>query len=737
MLDSVPWSWVYIVYTMAKLHMKIGGMSCSFCVSTITQAYSKQNGVMDINVSLSHEEALVKYDPEVVSDNELKGVLTNLGYTIRDPKKVKAFEEQKAELRLARKYLLTTSVLALIAIIIMLLMWTGFTFSWFKWILLILAVITMFGPGGHIKKKAWYALKRGILNQHNLLEFGAFAGLAGGITGFFVSSFPIADFLVVSVFITSYHILSEYVSLLVRTRASQAVEKLLDLQPKTAVVVENGKEFIRYAEELKIGDIVRVRPGERIPVDGKVVRGYSTIDESIVTGESIPIEKSPGDKVVGGSINKFGSFDISVNRTGEDTFLSQIIKHVEEARALKPGILIIVDRVLKYFVPGVLITAAAAFLFWSLGSYILFNTWNIYRAVFAMLAVLVMGYPCALGMAMPLALISGGGKAAERGILLRSGEAFQSFPKINKIVFDKTGTITKGVLEVTDVVSYTLEEAKLISLAASTEVLSEHPIARAIVRFADSRGEKYTEPERFKVLPGNGIKASIYGDSVITGKLSFLREEGVTITKEQLSAAENLAERGKTVIGIGRDDKLLGIIGIADSIKEDAAETVEAIKGYRITPIMITGDNMKTASFLAGKIGITEYYAEVLPEQKAEKIRKLQKQRNRVAMVGDGINDAPALMQADVGIAIGTGTDIAIESSDIIITGKSLGSVVDSYEIAKESYKKTKQNLLLALLFNGVGIPAAATGLVNPSWAMAAMVASVSVVLLNSFLHST
>ncbi len=726
---------------MAKLQMKIGGMSCSFCVSTITHAYSKQKGVMDVNVSLSHEEALVKYDPSVVSDDELKGVLKNLGYTIRDPKKVKAFEEQKAELRLAKKYLLTTSVLALGAFTMMLLMWTGFTFAAFKWFLLTLALATMLGPGGHIKKKAWYALKRGILNQHNLLEFGAFAGLAGGITGFFVSSFPIADFLVVSVFITSYHILSEYVSLIVRTRASQAIERLLDLQPKTATVVENGRETTRNVEELKIGDIVRVRPGERIPADGRIVRGYSTIDESIVTGESLPVEKSPGNEVVGGSINMFGSFDISVTRTGKDSFLSQIVRHVEEARALKPSILIIVDRVLKYFVPGVLITSAGAFLFWSLGSYLLFDTWDIDRAIFAMLAVLVMGYPCALGMAMPLALISGGGKAAERGILLRSGEAFQLFPGIKKMILDKTGTITKGDLEITDLISYVLDKTKLdktelISLAASAEVLSEHPIARAIVRYAVSSGESYTKPERFKVLPGNGIKAIIEGHSIIAGNLSFLNKEGIGITEEMFATAEDLAEKGKTVIGVAKEKKLFGIIGISDSIKDDARETIEALKRYGITPVMITGDNRKTASSVAARVGITEYYAEVLPEEKAGKIRELQAEGNRVAMVGDGINDAPALMQADVGIAIGTGTDIAIESSDIIITGRSLKSVIESFEIAKGSYRKTKQNLLLAFLFNGIGIPAAATGLLNPSWAMAAMVASVSVVLLNSFLPS-
>lgn len=719
--------------TTAKLQVKIGGISCSFCVSTITKVYSKQNGVKDVNVSLSHEEALIKYDPRVVSDEELKKMLMNLGYTIRDPRQVKAYEEQETELRLAGKYLLAVSILTAISLTVMVAMWFGVQFHWFKWLLLIMAITTMFGPGWHIKKKAWHALRRGILNQHNLLEFGAFAGLTGGIMGFFIPVYPVADFLVVSVFITSYHILSEWVSLIVRTRASQAVQKLLDLQSKNAVVIVNGREVIKDIESLSIGDLIRVRPGERLPIDGKVVRGNSTIDESIVTGESMPVEKSPGDHVVGGSVNKFGSIDILVERTGKDTFLQQIIRHVEEARGLKPGILIIVDRVLEYFVPGVLITSAGAFIFWTLGSYIFFNTWDIYRAVFAMLAVLVMGYPCALGMAMPLALIRGGGKAAEKGILLRSGEAFQVYPKIDKIIFDKTGTITSGMLQVVDMVSYGPNEKELLSLFASAEMLSEHPVAKAIVRYAAVKGEQYKRPETFKVLPGNGVKASIDSKEVVVGKPSFLIKQAVNINNEQFSKIERLSGKGETVVGISRGKELLGIMGIGDTIKEDASSTIRKIKRYGIEPIMITGDNRKTAAAISREVGIKEYYADVLPELKAEKIRALQRQGSRVAMVGDGINDAPALMQADIGIAIGTGTDIAIESSDIIITGRFLISVIDSYDIAGKSYTKTKQNLLLALLFNGIGIPAAATGLVAPVWAMAAMAASVSVVLLNSF----
>jgi len=716
-----------------KFQVKIGGMSCSFCVETIKKAYRKQKGVENVNVSLSHEELLISYDPLKISRGELGKTLTDLGYTIADPRKVKAFEEQEKELPLARKRLFIAGTFTLISLIFMILMWSGIRSWWFRWAMLPLALATMFGPGLHIKKKAWQSLKRGILNQHILLELGAFSGLIGGFVGFFMPGFPIADFFAVSVFVTSYHILGGWVSLLVRTRASQAVQKLLDLQPKTAKVIQNGKEIVKKIEELKINDIVRVRPGERIPIDGTTIKGYSTVDESIVTGESIPLEKGVNDAVVGGSINLSGSIDIKVNKVGEETFLQQVIKQVEEARALKPSILIIVDKVLQYYLPGVLIIAASAFFFWTVGSFFLFDAWNINRAIFATLAVLVMGYPCALGMAMPLALIRGAGKAAEKGILMRSGEAFQTLPQIKKMVLDKTGTITKGKPEVVEIVNYDFNRKKILSLVGSAERLSEHPLAQAIIKYIDEEKVSYAEPKEFNSFSGKGVKAKVGQDTVIVGKTSFLEEKEIKLSKHQLSKIEEMAKEGKTAVGIGVNKELMGIIGLADTIKEDAVNAIKEMKRNDIEPIMITGDNKNTAEAIAKQVGIKKFYAEVLPEQKAEKIRQLEKDGTKVAMVGDGINDAPALMQADVGIAIGTGTDIAIESSDIIITGQYLTRVIDSYHIAKESYAKTKQNLALAFLFNGLGIPAAATGLLHPVWAMIAMAASVGTVLLNSF----
>lgn len=663
----------------------------------------------------------------------MEKTLTDLGYTIRDPKKVKALEEQEEELNVAKKRLLVAALFTFISLGFMIAMWFGIKLSWFRWTMLALALITMFGPGWQIKKKAWQSLKRGILNQHNLLEFGAFSGLIGGLLGFFIPDFPTADFFAVSVFVTSYHILSGWSSLLVRTRASESVQKLLDLQPKTVTVIQDGKEDIKEIDELEIGDIVRVRPGERIPIDGIVVKGWSSVDESIVTGESIFVEKQKQDEVVGGSINQYGSIEVKINKVGEETFLQQVVKHVEEARALKPSILMIVDKVLKYYVPDVLVFAVGAFVFWTLGSYLLFGSVNINRAIFATLAVLVMGYPCALGMAMPLALIRGGGKAAGEGILMRSGEAFQLFPQVNMALLDKTGTITRGKPEVVEIVSFDYDKKKLLSLAASTEMLSEHLLAGAIVKYADDHKISYEEPEEFESFSGRGVKARIGKDNLVIGKISFLKEKSVKINRHQISPIEEMSEKGNSVIGIGANKKLVGLLGLADMVKEDAVNTIEEIKRNGIEPIMVTGDSRKTAESIAEQVGIEKFYAEVLPEQKAKKIRELQENGNKVVMVGDGINDAPALMQADVGIAIGTGTDIAIESSDVIITGEQTGKVIDAYNIAKESYSKTKQNLALAFSFNGIGVPAATTGIVHPVWAMIAMAASVSTVLLNSF----
>ena len=718
---------------MKKLQLKIGGLHCSFCVNSLTKACHRLPGIKDVKVSLAHEEVLVQFDPEEVAETKISDTISQLGFTIRDAGRTRTFEEEEAEINREKRRLLATASIAAAATVLMVTMWTGYRHPGFKWAMMVLALVAVFGPGGYIIRMAFQSLRRGILNQHVLMEFAAFAGLAGGFTGFFVEGFPIKDFFGVAVFVTAYHILSSYVSLLVRTRASQSVRRLLALQPPVARVVRDGVEQELPIEDILRGETVRIRPGDQVPLDGEVIEGASSVDESLVTGESLPVEKGPGDEVVGGSINYYGSMLIKVTRIGEDTFLKQVARHIEEARALKPGIILLVERVLQYFAPGVLIFAALGFLTWTLGAFLVTGQMNVPRAVFATMAVLVMGYPCALGMATPLALIRGGGMAAQKGILMRSGAAFQALKDISKVVFDKTGTITHGRPEVVDVISLNgMETDRMLQMAGAVENTSEHPLARAIVEYVQASGLQLPDQSGFEAIPGKGASATVDGRTVRVGSPGFLTESGVR-TDSSIDGFRKLEESGKTVVGVSADDELMGLIALADTLKEDVKETVNRLVAMGMEPFMITGDNERTARAVAAQAGITEVMAHVLPDKKAERIRDLQAEGFRVAMVGDGINDAPALMQADVGIAIGAGTDIAIESADVILVGEKLGAIIDAYDIGINSYRKTVQNLIIAFSFNGIGIPLAATGLLHPVWAMIAMAASVTTVLANSF----
>jgi len=711
-------------------------MSCSFCASTINKAYTRIDGVYDVGVSLAHEEGLVRYDPDKVTPGRLRRTLEQIGYTYRDPDKLRSFEEDVAELRREGGRLIAAGGFTVLSLLLMLLgRWFALVeIPLMPWILLALALDTMFVTGWFIKKMAWASLRRGIFNQHVLLELAAFAGVAGGLLGIFVlDAFPTGDFFAAATLVTTYHILSHYASLAVRTRASQAVRRLMALQPDTARVIRDGEEVEIPIDQVVLGDLVRVRPGESIPVDGTVVEGVSAVNEALVNGEPIPSEKVTGDEVIGGSINQTGTLVVVLTRVGDESFLSQVARSINEARSLRPGALQLVDVVLRYFVPGVLVFAAAGFLAWTVIPGVLGDGANWNRALLAGLAALVMGYPCALGMATPLATIRGGGEAAERGILMRSGEAFQLMGEIKTIVLDKTGTITRGQPAVHSIVpTEGSSEGEVLAWAAAAEANSEHPLARAVEDAADHRGVDILSTDEFASHTGKGVDATAGDSRILVGKPGWLRDQGIDLGPLELDR-ERLEEKGETVVAVARDGRALGLIGIADILKDDAAETIQRMRQAGITPIMITGDNRRTAAVVADQVGIDHVIAEVLPDDKAAKIRELQHGGKRVMMVGDGINDAPALTQADIGIAIGAGTDIAIESAEIVIMGERLGAVMDAHQIGVASYLKTKQNLLLAFSFNGIGVPAATTGLVSPVWAMIAMITSVTAVLANSF----
>ena len=766
-----------------KIRARIGGLHCSLCTGTIEKALGRLPGVDKVAVSLTHEQALVEYDPAIVRPEQFLQTLRDIGYTISDPRKLRPFEEEERELiREARRFVLAV-VLSVAAIPIIAdpsVGWIGFlpalvclslgvfvflvlrsTGLWIAiasagglvvmsltllylnlqgylteaapWLTGALALLLVFGVGRHILYLAIQALRRGILNQHVLLEIGAFAGITGGVIGLILDrpGYPTAPFFAVSVMVGTYHIFSEWLSLIVKTRSSQAVKRLLDLQPETARVVRDGKEIELPIEEVRAGELVRVRPGERIPADGIVFGGHSGVDQSLITGEAIPVEKTEGDLVIGGSINGTGTLLVEITAVGEGSFLSQVIRHVEDARALKPGILHLVDRVLRVYTPTVLVVAALAVIGWFVGSWLASGHPDIERAIFAGLSVLVMGYPCAVGISAPLSIVRGAGEAAERGILMRTGEAFQGFRLVKQIVLDKTGTLTEGRPLVREIEAIRSRgEDELLALAAAAEACSEHPLAHAVVEAAFERHVTPPAIDSFEALPGKGVIARLGTREVIVGNPRFLADRGVDLSQLH-SRIEALEAAGRTAIGVAREGRALGIITLADTLRPDAVKAVAALRNAGLKAILVTGDNERAARWVAREVGIEEVHAGVLPQDKAAIVRRLQAD-SRVAMVGDGINDAPALMQADVGVAMGGGTDIAIESADIIILSNRLDALAVAREISSRSYGKMVQNVTLAFLFNGIGIPIAATGLIHPIWAMVAMAVSVTAIFFNT-----
>ncbi len=781
--DSRPWTEEPSARAgRRKIRARIGGLHCSLCTGTIEKALGRLPGVDKVAVSLTHEQALVEYDPSVARPEQLLQTLRDIGYTISDPRKLRAFEEEERDLvREARRFVLAVVLsvaaipiiadptvgwigflpalvclslggfvflvlrssglwaatgaaggLTLMALSLLYLNLHGYLIQAAPWLAGALAVALVFGVGRHILYMAFQALRRGILNQHVLLEIGAFAGIAGGILGLILRrpGYPTAAFFAVSVMVGTYHIFSEWLSLIVKTRSSQAVKRLLDLQPDTARVVRGGEELELPIEQVQIGDLVRIRPGERVPVDGTVVSGRSGVDQSLVTGEAIPVEKTEGAAVIGGSINGTGTLLVKVTAVGEESFLRQVIRHVEDARALKPGILHLVDRVLRVYTPTVLAIAGLAVIGWLLGSWLATGQIDVERAVFAGLSVLVMGYPCAVGISAPLSIVRGAGVAAERGILMRTGEAFQGFRLVTQIALDKTGTLTEGRPSVREIEALEVSEPELLAIAAAAEASSEHPLGQAVVKAAFERGVTPPEIQSFEAFPGKGVIAHLGASKVLVGSPRFLTEQGIDLSRLR-ARVEHLEAAGRTVIAVARKTHALGVIALGDTLRADAVSAIAALREAGLKPILVTGDNERAARRVAADLGIEEVHAGVLPQDKAAMVRALQTSA-RVAMVGDGINDAPALMQADIGIAMGAGTAIAIESADIIILSNHLEGLPAAREISRRSYRKMVQNVALAFCFNGGGIPLAATGLIHPIWAMVAMAVSVTAIFFNS-----
>ncbi|WP_148862208.1 heavy metal translocating P-type ATPase [Marinobacter fonticola] len=767
---------------ISRVRAHIGGLHCSLCTGTIERALGAKPGVERVAVSLTHEQALVEYDNSRSNARDLMGTLQQIGYTLSDPRKVEPFERQERALAVERNRFVVALAMSLAAVGLIVdttTFWTlglsalvyvslvGFGYAVLRGkgtkaalvgsgglaagglillglrvggvlngleplLVAALALGTVFGIARHMLIMASQALRRGILNQHVLVEIGAFAGLAGGAIGLILrpEGYPTAAFFAVSVMVLTYHIFSEWLSLIVKTRSAQSVKRLLDLQPNVAHVVAEGDEKDVPVDQVTSGMRVRIRPGERIPVDGIVIEGASAVDEALITGEPLPVDKAIDDKIVGGAINGNGTLVIRVTAVGAESFLHQVISSVEDARALKPGLLHIVDRVLQVYTPTVLTISFLAFVAWALGPLFLGGDPQLQRAVFAALTVLVMGYPCAVGISAPLSIVRGAGEAADKGVLMRTGEAFQALRTVDTFVFDKTGTLTEGRPAVRHIESLEGDDDALLAITAAVEAASEHPLGRAVVEKALELGLEFPEVERFQAESGLGVTARVDDEDIRVGSPAYLKSLGIDLSalKDSVESAE---KDGHTVILAARGEQLLGSIALGDALRTDTVETINRLRELGIRTVMLTGDNERAARHIAERAGIDEVYAEVLPADKAETLRTMQGEA-RIAMVGDGINDAPALMQADVGIAMGSGTDIAIDAADIIILNGRVGAVITAWEISRWGYRKMLQNVSLAFLFNGVGIPLASTGLIYPVWAMVAMAASVTAIFINS-----
>lgn len=728
-----------------KKTFAIKGIHCASCVAIIEGSLKKVDGISSATVNLATEKATVTYDPTKVTDEKLSSAVSNVGYIALINEEVKTEDEEKVEkqkdlVRLRTKVIISLGLGALI-------LWGSFpglinTSPMILrnfWVQFILATPVQFWAGFTFYRATIAAIKHRTANMDTLVVIGTTVAYGYSV---FVILFPHLvqkigiepmPYFDTTAIIIGLILLGRYFEAKAKAGTSEAIKKLIGLQAKTARVLRDGKEIDLSISEVIIGDIIRVRPGEKIPVDGIIVEGESSIDESMITGESIPTDKTKGDVVVGATMNKTGTFTFKATKIGGETMLAQIIKLVQEAQGSKAPIQRLADLVSSYFVPVVIMLAILTFAIW----YIFGPAPTLLFAILNTVAVLIIACPCAMGLATPTAIMVGTGKGAEHGILIKDAESLEIAHKINTIIFDKTGTLTKGEPEVTDIipVDKTINEDELLKLAGSIEKGSEHSLAEAIVKKAEEKQLILTKVEKFQAIPGHGVEGVIDGKRIVFGSKRLMDKEGIDISNA-MSEITDMENNGKTVMMIGIGDKLVGLIAVADTIKESAKDGLIALQKLGIEVIMITGDNQRTANAIGQKLGITRILAEVLPDQKEREVRKIQAEGKVVAMVGDGINDAPALAAADVGIAIGTGTDVAIEAADITLINKDLKTVAVAIMLSKKTMRTIRMNLIWAFGYNIILIPVAMGALypffhilLNPIFASVAMAtSSISVV---------
>jgi Cu+-exporting ATPase len=738
-----------------KAVLPIGGMTCAMCSQHVEEALRSLDGVLEANVNLASERALVEYVPGVVGWEDFRRAVADAGYEVLETgegvgQKAEADEAERkmaeARFRMLVAWAFTAPIMLwMLPEMLFGLMWpNGLVFNLG---LIVLALPVLFWVGRRTYRSGIRAALHGYANMDTLITLGTGVSLLTGPASFV---FPVANYAGVSAMIMAFHLTGRYVEETAKGRASQAIRKLLELGAKTARILVDGDEIEVPIERVAVGDTMIVRPGEKIPTDGVVVDGESAVDESMATGESMPVDKVPGLEVIGATVNQQGLLKVEATRIGKDTFLAQVIRLVDEAQGSKVPIQAFADRVTSVFVPTIIAIAVATLLAWLLapgamrslllrGSFLPWVDPNLgvaTLAVVSMVAVLVIACPCALGLATPTALMVGSGMGAENGILIRSGEAIQTLKDVRVVVFDKTGTITKGRPEVTDVVPADgFDQHTVLQLAGSVEKGSEHPLGRSIVERAEADELTLDEPKQFEALRGKGVVARLNGNQVVAGSRRLMQERKVDVSK-LLPHAESMESAAKTVVFVSaqRDGALLpvGVIGVADALKDDSLPALNELRQMGLQTAMISGDNRRTAEAIARQVGIDHVLAEVLPEGKVAEIRSLQERYGLVAMVGDGINDAPALKQANVGIAIGTGTDIAIEASDVTLVRGELSGVVSAVRLSQATFRKIRQNLFWAFFYNVIMLPLAVFGWMHPVLAEIAMATSSVTVVTNA-----
>ncbi len=729
--------------------LKIEGMTCAACSRVVERVSKKLDGVLEANVNLATEKLNITYESSKVKVSDIKKAIEKAGYKALDDEVTIDKDKEKKEQHTKEMWrrFIVSAIFAIPLLIITMGHMAGLKLPDiihpklnpinFALIQLILVTPVMIA-GYKFFTVGFKTLVKRNPNMDSLIAIGSSASFLYGLFAIYQISIGKVHYTHDLYFESAATILTlitlgKYLETVTKGKTSEAIKKLMGLAPKTATIIRNGKEEVISIDEVEVGDVVLVKPGEKIPVDGEVVEGITSVDESMLTGESIPVEKVKGDNVIGASINKNGSIKYRATKVGKDTALAQIIKLVEEAQGSKAPIAKMADIISGYFVPIVITLSIISSLAWRISG----QSWVFSLTIF--ISVLVIACPCALGLATPTAIMVGTGKGAEYGVLIKSGAALETAHKIQTVIFDKTGTITEGKPKVTDIITVQgASQEELLLIAASAEKTSEHPLGEAIVKKAEEEKLALKKVNFFKAIPGHGIEVEIDSKKILLGNKKLIVENNISLEDLEEKSIK-LANEGKTPMYIASDGKIMGIIGVADTVKESSQKAIEKLHGMGIEVAMITGDNQKTAEAIAKQVGIDTVIAEVLPEDKASEVKKLQDKGRKVAMVGDGINDAPALVQADVGMAIGSGTDVAIESADIVLVRNDLMDVATAIQLSKKTIKNIKENLFWAFAYNTVGIPVAmgilhifGGPLLNPMIAAAAMSFSSVSVLLNA-----